>query len=439
MAIQFNVAEQHERALACFDTAGIYYQALGDTAMIATSLANRAECYRFLGRADEAINLGHRYLSEYQLYHTTDVLGNVYAVLAKAYLEKKILSLAEEFNLRSLEIRNQYDFNFQKANNYETQSLIRELRGDYRGALDSYKQFKAQRDSMLNQQKDERITQLLTEYEVEKKDQEISLLASQNEISTLKIERSNKQKLLYGFGALALLIAAVALFFMLRLKSRTNRALAVKNAVISQTLKEKDILLREIHHRVKNNLQMISALLYLHGKSLDNSPAQEALRESQNRVQSMAMIHQNLYQDENLLNVGVKEYLEKLFDHLVSSYNIEKDRISIIKRIELDHLDVDTIVPLALIVNELISNALKYAFCDGRNGEIMVYLGKQDGGIVMEVADNGQGFSGKTLQPDSGFGYKLIRILTERLAATLEIRHEHGVKVRLVIPVAQAA
>jgi hypothetical protein len=136
---------------------------------------------------------------------------------------------------------------------------------------------------------------------------------------------------------------------------------------------------------VKNNLQMISALLYLHGKSVGDISAQEALLESQNRVQSMAMIHQNLYQDENLLNVGVKEYLDKLFQHLFSSYNIEKSRIAIHKNIEIDQLDVDTIVPLALIVNELISNALKYAFRDGRRGDLHVYIGRHEGHIDVVI------------------------------------------------------
>ena len=195
---------------------------------------------------------------------------------------------------------------------------------------------------MFNKEKDERITQLITEYEVKEKDQEIQMLASQNELKNLRIEKSNRQKLLFGLGATSLLIFAIALFYLLRLKSRTNADLAEKNILISKALTEKDILLREIHHRVKNNLQMISALLYLHGKSVDDSSAQEALMESQNRVQSMAMIHQNLYQDENLLGVSIKDYLDKLLNHLISSYNIEKDRITILKTVSYTHLTLPT-------------------------------------------------------------------------------------------------
>lgn len=435
IGIQYNVAEMHNRALPYFDSAMTFYTVLKDTGMVATCIANVAECYRFLGDTDKAIELGERYLNEYKGYHTPDVLGNLYAMLGRAYFVRNAFDLASLYNLKSLEIRDQYGFIFQKSNNYEVQSMIHERRQEYSKALEYYKLFKSHQDSMFNMQKDDRITQLMTEYDVEKKDQQISLLAAQNEVNALKIDKANRQRVSYGLGALTLLISALALVFLLRLKSRTNSQLSEKNLVISQALKEKDILLREIHHRVKNNLQMISALLYLHGKSVDDLSAQEALLESQNRVQSMAMIHQNLYQDENLLGVGVKAYLEKLLGHLISSYNIEKDRITIRKRIEIDHLDVDTIVPLALIINELISNALKYAFQDGRHGEIDICIAHEEKGIIVEVSDNGPGFpEGFRSAESQNFGYKLIHILGERLGARLSVTGTNGASVRLLIP-----
>jgi two-component sensor histidine kinase len=191
---------------------------------------------------------------------------------------------------------------------------------------------------------------------------------------------------------------------------------------------------------VKNNLQMISALLYLHGKSVEDSSAQEALLESQNRVQSMAMIHQNLYQDENLLGVSVKSYLDKLLNHLIASYNIEKERIDVQTQIEVDHLDVDTIVPLALIINELISNSLKYAFRDGRHGKIDVSVRQADSVIHLVVKDNGMGLpAGFDMQDSPNFGYKLIQILSERLNAKLSAVSENGAKISLTFPVRQAA
>jgi two-component sensor histidine kinase len=293
---------------------------------------------------------------------------------------------------------------------------------------------------MLNKEKDDRITELLTEYEVAKKDQEISLLESKDQINALTIQRSNRQRIIYGLVASMLLISAIALVVLLRLKSRTTRKLEEKNAIISQALREKDVLLREIHHRVKNNLQMISALLYLHGKSLTDSSAQEALRESQNRVQSMAMIHQNLYQDENLLHVGVKGYLDKLLSHLADSYSIKSKGIAIRPSVDVRQLDVDTVVPLALIINELISNSLKYAFRDGRKGKVNILIAERDQKIVVEVSDDGMGLPEDFKAPTgSGFGYKLINILAERLNASVHTTSGNGTCVTVTVPVTKAA
>jgi two-component sensor histidine kinase len=178
----------------------------------------------------------------------------------------------------------------------------------------------------------------------------------------------------------------------------------------------------------------------LHGKSVEDTSAQEALLESQNRVQSMAMIHQDLYQDENLLGVSVKNYLDRLLGHLIASYNVEKDRIEICTRIEVEHLDVDTIVPLALIINELISNCLKYAFQDGRKGVIDVYVGQLSDQILVEVTDNGIGLpAGFMMHTSTNFGYKLVNILSDRLGAVLSVTSKNGTQISLSIPVKKAA
>lgn len=440
IAIQHNVSMRNKEALDYFLQARQYYSYLGDSSMIAMLLSNTAEVYRFLGNYQEAIRLNEEYLNAYPKYHTIDVVANVHGSLARSYLALGRLDEALDHNRISTQIRKDNNFLFRLPNNYETESMIYEKKGNYRLALEAYKNFKAGQDSVLNTEKDERITHLITEYEVKEKDQEIKMLASQNELKTLRIEKSNRQKLAYGLGALCLLIFALALYYLLRLKSKTNIDLAEKNALISKALAEKDILLREIHHRVKNNLQMISALLYLHGKSVDDSTAQEALMESQNRVQSMAMIHQNLYQDENLLGVSIQDYLDKLLSHLISSYNIEKNRITIHKKIKIPQLDVDTVIPLALIINELISNSLKYAFRDGRRGEISIFLEQDETGIKLEVSDDGIGLPEHfAVETSSNFGLKLINILSDRLGATWTTHSGNGTRMTLIIPQKKAA
>ncbi len=440
IGIQYNVAEDHEASLMTFRKAETYYTALKDSASIAVLKTNMAENDRLAGRYEEAIKLNNEYLTQFKKFHTADVLGNVHSSLARTYLAMGQLKDASQHNQQSIEIRTKNNFLTHLPNNYETESLIFEQEKNYKAALLAHKKFKTAQDSMFNKEKDERITTLITEYEIKEKDQEIANLASQNELKTLRIEKTNRQKLVYGLGAFCFLVFASALYYLLRLKSRTNAELNEKNKLVTKALAEKDVLLREIHHRVKNNLQMISALLYLHGKSVDDSSAQEALRESQNRVQSMAIIHQNLYQGNDLLEVSINTYLDKLLQHLISSYNIEQNRIQISKKIDIPQMDVDTVIPLALIINELISNAIKYAFRDGGSGEIEVHLGEQGGSVILEVNDNGVGIPEHfTVATSSNFGLKLVTILCDRLGATWKVQSNNGTQMSITIPQKKAA
>jgi two-component system, sensor histidine kinase PdtaS len=305
--------------------------------------------------------------------------------------------------------------------------------GDYKNAYTQYEYMYVLRDTLLDLEKQKQLSELNIKYETAEKEKQLAE-------ASLHLETAKKKEQFLSFGLLGALIVSGLSYYAFRTKIKSNKLLEEKNQIISRALQEKDILLREIHHRVKNNLQMISALLYLHGKSVDDSSAQLALMESQNRVQSMAMIHQNLYQQDNLLGVGVQEYLDKLISHLTDSYNIEKHRITINKNIEIQHLDVDTVIPLALIINELISNALKYAFKDGRQGQIDIFLGQTDGQIMLEVKDNGVGMPVEVSTREAGnFGFKLINILCDRLGATWSAHSEAGTRITLSVPMKKAA
>lgn len=303
---------------------------------------------------------------------------------------------------------------------------------DYEKALHHFTMRYALHDSLMQRENLKQLNELNVRYETIEKEKQLAE-------ATLGLETSRKEQQLLTLGLIGALIISSLIYYALYTKKKSNTQLEEKNKLITGALAEKEILLREIHHRVKNNLQMISALLYLHGKSLDDATAQAALMESQNRVQSMAMIHQNLYQQENLLGVGVKEYLDRLIHHLIDSYNIEKNRIVIHKRIEIQHLDVDIVIPMALIINELISNALKYAFRDGRAGVINVSLEVVNGFIQLGVRDNGIGISEAYLESGENFGFKLIRILSERMGATIQIETIGGTSVTLFVPQTKAA
>jgi PAS domain S-box-containing protein len=196
---------------------------------------------------------------------------------------------------------------------------------------------------------------------------------------------------------------------------------------IEAALKEKDVLLGEIHHRVKNNLQVIHSLLDLQSSKIRDEVALQLLRESQNRLKSMAMIHQTLYESKDFARVDFRSFLEALVPTLVSSYSVDPHRINLVISGAEISLPINAAIPCGLIVNELISNALKHAFPKGGNGEIKVDLASEPGDtIVLTVADDGVGIPDDIdLGNATTLGLQLVELLADQLAAELTMRRSN--------------
>ena len=262
-------------------------------------------------------------------------------------------------------------------------------------------------------------------YEKAKQDREITKLNAINEIADTKL--SNKNKII-SIGTVSLAIILTLLLFLCRLLQKYKN----KKDKLAKALSEKDILLREIHHRVKNNLQLISSLLTLQGRSIDDEIAIKAINEGKNRVRSMALIHQDLYNKENLTGITVKTYMEKLIQELFDTYRIDKDRIKLELDIEDLELDVDTVIPLGLIINELITNSLKYAFPNEDTGILKVNLSEINDQLVLTISDNGIGYDTTKINKNS-FGSTLVNALTEQLEGTIEIDNNQGTTILISI------
>jgi two-component system, sensor histidine kinase PdtaS len=210
------------------------------------------------------------------------------------------------------------------------------------------------------------------------------------------------------------------IFFMYRKQRR-------KNTIIQKQADDLQTLMKEIHHRVKNNLQIISSLLDLQSLSIKDKHAAGAVREGKMRVQSMALIHQNLYSEGNIKGIVMEDYIKKLVENLFNSYNIQKDKIQLVTDIDYLNLDVDTVIPLGLILNELISNSLKYAFKNKEHGEIYVGLKESNKQLELLVKDNGCGFPPDwSKMQNNSFGYGLINAFAQKLKAKLDIYNNGG-------------
>lgn len=255
------------------------------------------------------------------------------------------------------------------------------------------------------------------------------LLMEQDQKDALYAAELSRYKL---GGTLVLIILFISGLSLVQLRKR-NQHIKTQNQVISNSLEEKEILLKEIHHRVKNNLQVVSGLLKWQSAHITDDVALHAINEGQHRVQSMALIHQKLYQSENLKGIKMDEYIQRLTESLFHSYNIKADKIQLKTDIQNIGLDIETVIPLGLILNELISNSLKHAFNAKDNGQLYVSLTKNesDNAIQMCVKDDGPGMREDALNNRTSFGWELIETLCEKLDGDLEIDNSSGTLVQL--------
>lgn len=224
--------------------------------------------------------------------------------------------------------------------------------------------------------------------------------------------------------------------FTVILRDVTQRVEVEKR--LTASLREKEALLKEIHHRVKNNLQVVSSLLGLQSRAITDVETRRMFEESQNRIYSMALLHETLYQSEDLSRIDFPEYVRQLADHLFKSYGVAGERIRLRTVLEHSSLNLDAAVPCGLIINELVSNSLKYAFPDGREGEIRIDLRGQPGGLAkLVVADDGVGLKNEIdWTTTRSLGLRLVRSLAQQLGAKIEVRPHGGTEISLVFPAA---
>ena len=330
-------------------------------------------------------------------------------------------------------------------------------RGRFVSAIRYYQQWKQRADTILNENKSRQIEQYNALYESEKKDKSILLLQQRSQTQqTLLLHEQFLRKVTLGGIALLVLIIGL-LFYTVRMKQRNNRLLQAQrseidrqNQSLRQLVTEKEWLVKEIHHRVKNNLHMVVGLLASQAEYLKGQEAHDAITESQHRVQAMSLIHQKLYNTETLSSIDMPHYVHELVDYLQDSFDTGtciRFTLDIAKlSFPLSHS-----VPIGLILNEAITNAIKYAFPNGRKGHITISLQPagadsqmplprephSDPRFRLVVRDNGIGIPAE-YRRHSSLGIALIEGLSKDIRGTLTIANDNGTLIALTFPVAQA-
>ena len=375
----------------------------------------------------ECLKIAETYQLKYTRFYTfsLDVMG---AILQKqghydraiAYFEKS-RDLNEEINGKGAQ-----------SAFAELMSQLYEDKGDYEKALKYYKTYSDSVISYIERNSSENIR---------KSELQLNVLNQEKEL--------NKKRIQQSIFIAALVIGALLLGFLYRnyrskqrinLQLETlNRDLENKNKLLDKRNVENELLLKEIHHRVKNNLEVVSSLLALQSAQINDPSVQDAMQSSQNRVQSMGILHQKLYQSEHLAFIEMKNYFMNLSENILDSYNAS-DRVTIDCAMNEIDLDVDTAVPIGLIVNELLTNSLKYAFTKGQMGTVrlsLVDLGQDI--LQLKIADNGIGKSLTDEPQGTGFGTQLVDLLTKQLDGTIHQEINNGTIISIHFKRAKAA
>jgi two-component sensor histidine kinase len=319
-----------------------------------------------------------------------------------------------------------YDYSTLHSILYKMDSIA----GNYKSALEHYRQYQTYKDleKALDQRK--QFEELNLKYAADKKDQNIKLLTERNKVQQATLKQNNLfQNLILGGSALLLVILSLV-YNQYRIKQRSSIVIEKKNTALQHMVLEKEWLLKEVHHRVKNNLQTVVSLLELQAENLDNE-ALSAIHNGQNRIYTISLIHQKLYQTDNVASINMKDYLLELTQHLRDVYNVGRS-IDFDIHIAPLELDVSQAIPIGLIVNEAVTNSIKHGFAKATLKISILLQRHAMGHLELVTSDNGPGLpAGFEYGQSSGLGFKLIRALAEDLDGELDIESDSGTVIKV--------
>jgi len=305
---------------------------------------------------------------------------------------------------------------------------------NYEKAYFFHNRYSTTKDSLLSREKNAELSRLEAEYDLKDKQRNIEKLESDG----VQMKEREERDLIFRYGLIAIIV--IVLLFTAFVVNRTlvlrktNVALEASNRLVEKRDQEKEILLREVHHRVKNNLQLTSSLLNLQAREMKDSESTQALKEARDRIKAISLVHEELFTGNEPGSIQLANYIPELCNSVLSSNNPGQN---IRLQYDLNNalVPLDTSVSLGLMLNEIIINSIKYAFDPVSPGIISVSCTTREDGLHISVSDNGKGVRPGIISGESsGFGLKLLQSLAVKLGAKLELRSDNGTTVTIFVP-----
>jgi len=362
---------------------------------------------------------------------------------AKGYVDKFMSSPSTTRDLATLKQVQLMNFQIDSAS------------GDFQSAIRHYQYYKKLNDSIFTEKKSKQIEELQIQYNTAQKEQSILLLQDKEKLQQAELDKANFTKTLILIGSLFPLLLIAFLYKGYKVNQNKNKILQSQQDAINKKnhslehlinekegllsekntlLEEKEWLLKEVHHRVKNNLQIVMSLLYSQTAHLSDEKAIKAFTGAQQRIHSIALMHQKLYQSTSMHLVAMKDYIGELVLHLLEGLNVRNDKVRFELALEDISLDISQAVPIGLVVNEAVTNALKYAF-PGAEGVVTINFSENEDRCILYISDNGIGLPKDfDMRKSRAMGLKLIEGLCLQLEAEYYIESMGGVHITIAFP-----
>jgi two-component system, sensor histidine kinase PdtaS len=426
MGVAYLEMHNYNRALTYFTRALKTNQSANSKMVESANLANIGHAYMGMHNFAKAVEFENRALSISEELGDKEGIAIIFLTLGDAYLQmaqdttargpennvqiidkKQAVNKAVAYLERGLQVAKEVGILTLLSSINEKLTEGYRLSGKPEAALESYIAHIKFRDSIFSTDNTVKIASLETQRETELKEKQI-------EINAILTKQKHEEQLLL-LAIMTLLIGVIIAVF------RSDFLQRKANRVKGKLLDEKDILLKEIHHRVKNNLQVICALLDIQVNSISDIPAREAIIESITRVKSISLIHQQLYQNENISTINITTFTENLLQRVTSVHKTNDQHIALSSDFGKIEIDIDTAVPLGLILNELMTNSFKHAFANVTNGVIDVSIKNAEGYLTLTYKDSGPGLPiDMDFSTLKSLGIKLIGRLSKQIGGKLD-------------------
>ena len=368
-----------------------------------------------------------------------DAKNNINRVLTSYFFATKQYPNAQEYLARNKKLSVQFRGSLRYALDCKLGYKLDSTMGNYQSAFSNLLIYKTIMDSLFNVTKSRQLQQIEIEYETAKKedsiklkDLDIAFLINKNNLQQANLKQARTIKNVTIAGIILAIGILGLVYRQYRHKQQSNKVISIKNEMLQNLLIEKEWLLKEIHHRVKNNLQIVMSLLNSQSAYIDNEPALTAIHDSQHRVHAMSLLHQKLYNTDNVSSIDMSVYIRELASYLNDSFD-NGQRIRFEFNVEPLELDISQAVPLGLILNESITNSIKYAFPDGRKGAITISLLQiLPSHYELSISDNGIGIPEVSLNKKSGsLGMSLMKGLSEDIDGKFSIQSDKGTMIKV--------